>query len=140
MKWWMRIVGTLYLFEGLALTAQAYFAPADFAATWASSPADTLDALAVRGAVMGGLPGVLTWALLGALLLIYSRAPASARLLVIVVAAWELLVWLPLDLVGLANGFEVGRAAALIAIHLAIGGAGILVLRRDRQPTNAPAS
>jgi hypothetical protein len=140
MKWWMRIVGTLYLLEGLGVTAQAYFAPAEFAAIWASSPAETLDELAVRGALMGGLPGVLTWVLLGALLWIYSRAPASARLLVIVVAAWELLVWLPLDLVGLANGFEAGRAAALIGIHLAIGVSGVLVLRRAQPPTSAPAS
>jgi hypothetical protein len=130
LKWWLRVVGSLYLVEGVGLTAQAWLAPAEFAANWASVPAATLDAIAVRGMVVAGMPGVLTWVLLGAMLWIFSRAPAKARLLVIVVAAWELLVWAPLDVVGLLNGFEVGRAATLIAIHAAIGVSGILVLRR----------
>jgi hypothetical protein len=130
LTWWLRIVGTLYLLEGLGLTAAALFDPAEYAAIWASTEAGVLDALAVRGTVMAGLPGTLTWALLGALLWIYSRAPAKARLLVIVVVAWELLVWAPLDLVGLLNGFDVPRALALIAVHAAIGVSGIVVLRR----------
>ena len=130
LKWWLRIVGSLYLIEGVGLTAQAYFVPANFAAAWASVPAETLDAVAVRGMLVAGMPGVLTWVLLGALLWIFSRAPARARMLVIVVAAWELLVWAPLDVIGLLNGFEVGRAATLIAIHVVIGVSGILVLRR----------
>jgi hypothetical protein len=130
LKWWLRIVGSLYLLEGLGLTAAALFDPDEFAAIWASTEAGVLDALAVRGAVMAGLPGVLTWVLLGALMWIYSRVPAKARLLVIVVVAWELLVWAPLDLVGLLNGFEIPRALALIAIHAAIGVSGIVVLRR----------
>ena len=125
LKWWLRIVGSLYLLEGLGLTAQAFFAPAAFAALWASTPDGTLDAIAVRGMLMAGLPGVLTWVLLGALMWLFSGAPAKGRVLVIVVAAWELLVWAPVDVVGLFNGFEVGRAAALIAIHAAIGISGI---------------
>ena len=36
-KWWLRIVGSLYLLEGLGLTAQAFFAPDAFAAIWAST-------------------------------------------------------------------------------------------------------
>jgi hypothetical protein len=64
---------------------------------------------------------------------IYSRAPAKARVLIIVVAAWELLVWAPLDMTGLFNGFEVPRALTLLAIHAAIGISGIVVLRRAPQ-------
>jgi hypothetical protein len=105
LKWWLRIVGSLYLIEGIGLTAQALFAPADFAANWASVPADALDAVAVRGMLVAGMPGVLTWVLLGALMWIFSAVPARARLLVIVVAAWELLVWAPLDVIGFFNGF-----------------------------------
>jgi hypothetical protein len=120
------------LLEGVGLTAAALFDPGAFAAIWASTEPGVLDGVAVRGTVMAGLPGVLTWALLGALLWIYSRAPAKARLLVIVVAAWELLVWAPTDLVGLLNGFEAPRAWTLIAIHAAIGVSGIVVLRRAR--------
>ena len=128
-KWWLRIVGTLYLMEGLGLTAAALFDPAEFAAIWASTEAGVLDAVAERGTVMAGLPGVLTWVLLGIMMWIYSRAPAKARVLIIVVAAWELLVWAPLDVAGLFNGFEVPRALALIAIHAAIGISGLVVLR-----------
>jgi hypothetical protein len=132
-KWWLRIVGTLYLLEGLALTAAALFDRAQFAALWASTEPGALDSVAVRGTVMAGLPGVLTWVLLGAMMWIYSRAPAKARVLIIVVAAWELLVWAPLDMTGLFNGFEVSRALTLLAIHAAIGISGIVVLRRAPQ-------
>lgn len=129
-KWWLRIVGSLYLLEGVGLTAQAFLARDGFAAIWASTPEGALDAVAVRGILMAGLPGVMTWVLLGALMWIFSGAPSKARLLVIVVAAWELLVWAPTDLVGLLNGFEVPRALTLIAIHAVIGVSGIIVLRR----------
>jgi len=130
LKWWLRIVGALYLLEGLGLTAAALFDRAQFAAIWASTEPGVLDAVAVRGTLMAGLPGVLTWVLLGAMLWIYSRAPAKARVLVIVVVAWELLVWAPLDMAGMFNGFEVPRALTLMAIHAAIGISGIVVLRR----------
>jgi hypothetical protein len=129
LKWWLRIVGALYLLEGLGLTAAALFDRAQFAAIWASTEPGVLDAVAVRGTLMAGLPGVLTWVLLGAMLWIYSRAPAQARVLVIVVVAWELLVWAPLDMAGMFNGFEVPRALTLLAIHAAIGISGIVVLR-----------
>jgi hypothetical protein len=129
LKWWLRIVGALYLLEGLGLTAAAVFDRAQFAAIWASTEPGVLDAVAVRGTLMAGLPGVLTWVLLGAMLWIYSRTPAKARVLVIVVVAWELLVWAPLDLAGMFNGFEVPRALTLLAIHAAIGISGIVVLR-----------
>lgn len=133
LKWWMRIVGVLYLMEGISLTLMAYAAPDEFAAMWATAPVGSLDALAVRGTLIAGLPGVLTWVLLGSLLLFYSRAPTDARVLVITVIAWELLVWMPLDLVGFFNGFAVERAAALIAVHAVIGIAGILALRRGQK-------
>ena len=129
LKWWLRIVGALYLLEGLGLTAAALFDRAQFAAIWASTEPGVLDAVAVRGTLMAGLPGVLTWVLLGAMLWIYSRVPAKARVLVIVVAAWELLVWAPLDMTGLVNGFEVPRALTLLGIHAVIGISGIVVLR-----------
>jgi hypothetical protein len=119
----------VYLLEGLGLTAAALFDRAQFAAIWASTEPGVLDAVAVRGTLMAGLPGVLTWVLLGAMLWIYSRAPAQARGLVIVVVAWELLVWAPLDMAGMFNGFEVPRALTLLGIHAVIGISGIVVLR-----------
>ena len=141
LTWWLRIVAVLYLLEGVGLTLMAFFDPDRFASMWASVPVGTLDALAIRGTRMAGLPGVLTWALLGVLLMVYSRVPERAGLLVVVVALWELVVWLPTDLVGLASGFEVPRAVTLIAIHLVIGVAGLLLLRRARRAADlAPAA
>ena len=44
-KWWLRIVGTLYVLEGGGLTAMAFADPAGFAAIWASSEPGVLDEL-----------------------------------------------------------------------------------------------
>ena len=79
MKWWMRIVGTFYLLEGVGLTAAAIADPAQFAAIWATSEPGALDAIAVRGILVAGMPGVLTWVLLGSMLwLLSSRKPKRA--------------------------------------------------------------
>jgi hypothetical protein len=129
-KWWMRIVGALYLMEGIGLTLMAIFVTNEFAEMWATAEPGSLGEIAVRGTLIAGMPGVLTWVLFGGMLLFYSGVPARARLLIIVVIAWELLVWLPLDLVGLLNGFSAGRAAGLIAFHVIAGVSGILALRR----------
>jgi hypothetical protein len=139
LKWWLMIVGVLYLLEGGGLTAMALLAPQSFAEVWSSAPAGTLDEVAVRGIKLAGLPGVLTWVLLGALMLVFSRAAVRARVLVIVVAAWELLVWLPLDFIASLNGFEVPRAVTLMAIHLVIGISGVLLLRRATDSTDRVA-
>jgi hypothetical protein len=130
LKWWLRIVGVLYFLEGAGTTALALFDRAEFAAIWASTEAAGLDELAIRGAQIAGLPGVLTWVLLGVLMLVFSRTPEKARVLVIVVALWELLVWIPSDIVGSFYGFTVPRTASLVAVHLAIGLSGLLLLRR----------
>jgi hypothetical protein len=128
-KWWLRIVGTLYLLEGGGLTAMALFAPDQFAATWAVAPVGSVNDLGVRAALVGGLPGVLTWVLLGAMAWIYSRAPARGRVLIVVIAAWELLVWIPVDVVSTFQVFDTGRLV-LSTIHAVIGISGILILRR----------
>lgn len=130
LKWWLRIVGALYVLEGGGLTLAALFAADQFAAIWASVPAGSLDEIAVRGMRIAGLAGVLTWLLLGAMMLIYSWVPAKARLLVIVVVAWELLVWLPVDIIASFNGFTTPRTLSLVAIHIAIGFSGWFALRR----------
>ena len=80
--------------------------------------------------IVGGL--YLLWVLLGIFMLIFSRFPARARVLVMVAAAWELLVWLPVDLMGLFNGFAVPRAVTLIVIHIVIGTTGLLLLRQGQ--------
>jgi hypothetical protein len=128
-KWWLRIVGALYLLEGVGLTAMALLAPDQFAATWAVAPVGSIDALGVRAALIAGLPAVMTWALLGAMAWIYSGAPARGRVLIIVIVAWELLVWIPVDVVSTLHVFDTGRIV-LSTIHAVIGISGIVILRR----------
>jgi len=130
-KWWLRIVGSLYLLEGVGLTAMALFAPQQFAATWAVAPVGSIDPLGVRAALIGGLPGVLTWVLLGAMAWIYSGAPARGRALIVVIAALELLVWIPVDVVSTLQVFDTARIV-LSSIHAVIGITGIVILRRGR--------
>jgi hypothetical protein len=128
-KWWLRIVGTLYLLEGGGITLMALSAPDQFAALWAVAPVGSIDALGVRAALIGGLPGVLTWVLLGAMAWIYSRSPARGRVLIVAIAAWELLVWIPVDFVSTLQVFDTGRIV-LSTIHAVIGISGIVILRR----------
>jgi len=98
LTWWLRIVGCLYLLEGGGLSLQVLFARDSFAAFWASTRVGALDEVAGRGVLLAGLPGVLTCVLLGAVMLVFSRGPARSGGLVMIAAAWELLVWLPVDL------------------------------------------
>jgi hypothetical protein len=125
----LRIVGALYLLEGVGLTAMALLASDQFAATWAVAPVGSIDELGVRAALIGGLPGVMTWALLGAMAWIYSWTPVRGRVLIIVIVAWELLVWIPVDVVSTLHVFDSGRIV-LSAIHAAIGISGTVILRR----------
>lgn len=138
LKWWLRIVGVLYVLEGGGLALAGLFDPNAFAAIWASTEVGALDEVAVRGIRVAGLPGVLTWVLLGVMMLIFSRMPERARVLVITVAAWEILVWLPVDLVGLSSGFAVPRALTLITIHVSIGVSGLLLLRMRSRDHERP--
>ena len=130
LKWWLRIVGVLYVLEGGGVTALALADRAEFGAMWASTEAGALDELAIRGIQVAGLPGVLTWVLLGVLMLVFSRMPEKARVLVITVALWELLVWIPSDIVGSFNSFTMPRTVALVTVHTVIGISGLLLLRR----------
>ena len=137
-KWWLRIVGALYLLEGGGLTLMALFSPGQFAATWAVAPVGSIDELGVRAALIGGLPGVLTWVLLGAMAWIYSRTPSRGRVLIVVIVAWELLVWIPVDVVSTLQVFDTGRIV-LSTIHAVIGISGIVILRRLPGAVAAPA-
>ena len=78
LKWWLRIVGSLYLLEGLGISAMAFFAPDAYGALWASTIEGTLDAIAVRGILIAGLPGTLSWVLFGALMWLFSGTPPKA--------------------------------------------------------------
>jgi len=49
LKWWLRIVGALYVVDGGGLALAGFFDPNAFAAIWASTDVGALDEVAVRG-------------------------------------------------------------------------------------------
>ena len=67
-------------------------------------------------------------------MLYFARQAARAGVLVIVIVALELLAWAPIDMMSLGAGWPVARSGTLLAIHITIGLAGILVLRSSTTP------
>jgi hypothetical protein len=130
LKWWLWIVGILYVLEGGGLTLLRVFDPDGAAAIWtASGETGQLDAIATQAVLVPSLFVTLSWLVLGLLMLWFARTPASARSLVTAVVALELFAWIPLDAMALSFGWSIPRGVTLLVIHLAIGIGGILALR-----------
>ena len=130
LKWWLWIVGILYVLEGGGLTLMRIFDPDLAAAVWtASQETGQLDALATQAVLVPSLFVTLSWLVLGVLMLSFIRTPERGRSLVVAVVALELFAWIPLDSLALSYGWSVPRGVSLLVIHLAIGIGGILALR-----------
>lgn len=140
LRWWLWIVGILYVLEGGGLTLLRLADPDAAAAIWtASGEAGQLDALAVQAVLVPSLFVTLSWLVLGILMLAFTRTPERSRALVVAVVALELFAWIPLDATALSYGWSVPRGVTLLVIHLAIGVGGILALRASGNPRTAPA-
>jgi hypothetical protein len=140
LKWWLWIVGTLYLLEGGLLTLRRFLDPEGMAAMWtATQESGVLDPLAVQAILVPTLFVTLSWVVLGLLMLYFTRAPARAGVLVLVVIALELFAWMPLDTVTLSYGWSPARSISLLVVHLAIAVTGILALRASRAARAAAA-
>jgi hypothetical protein len=133
LKWWLWVVGVLYVLEGGALTLRWFADPEGMAAMWtATQETGVLDSIAMQAVLIPTLFVTLSWVVLGVLMLYFTRAPARAGLLVVVVVALELFAWIPLDTVTLSYGWSPARSVSLIVVHLAIAITGILALRASR--------
>lgn len=133
LKWWLWIVGLFYVLEGGGLTLFSFADPAGAAAIWApTSPPGSLDAVAVEALSFPSLFVNQSWLILGVMMLYFTRAPARAGMLMVVVIALELFAWTPLDLMALASGWSIPRGLTLLTIHLSIAGTGILLLRSNK--------
>jgi hypothetical protein len=133
LKWWLWIVGILYVLEGGALTLRWFADPEGMAAMWtATQETGVLDSIAVQAVLIPTLFVTLSWVLLGVLMLYFTRAPARSGVLVVVVVALELFAWMPLDTITLTYGWSPARSFSLLAIHLVIATTGILALRTSR--------
>ena len=130
LKWWLWIVGILYVLEGGGLTLMRVFDPDLAAAVWtASQETGQLDTLATQAVLVPSLFVTLSWLVLGVLMLSFIRTPERGRSLVVAVVALELFAWIPLDSLALSYGWSVPRGVTLLVIHVAIGVGGILALR-----------
>jgi hypothetical protein len=138
LKWWLWIVGILYLLEGGLLTLRRFLDPEGMAAMWtATQESGVLDPLAVEAILVPTLFVTLSWAVLGILMLYFTREPARAGGLVIVVAALELFAWMPLDVVAWSSGWAATRSVPLIVVHILIAGTAIIALRASRAARSA---
>jgi hypothetical protein len=131
LKWWLWIVGILYVLEGGGLTLLRVVDPDQAAAVWtASQEVGQLGSLiATQAVLVPSLFVTLSWLVLGVLMLSFTRTPERGRSLVLAVVALELFAWIPLDALALSYGWSVPRGVTLLVIHLAIGIGGILALR-----------
>ena len=138
LKWWLCVVGLFYLVEGGGTTLLRLADPEAAAAIWTpTGEPGALDPFAVEAVLVGSLFASLSWLVLGVLLLYFTRKPARAGALVIVVVALEIFAWMPVDIVALSYGWPVARGAALLAVHAAIAIGGILALRASRAARRA---
>jgi hypothetical protein len=126
LKWWMRIVGAIYLF--LFVAAAFLRLPIR-----AEGPADTLTR-AAAGDPLASF-AVDTWvtigvgfAVLGTALLVASRTALQARALAWTVVGWEF-GGIVIDLYKLSRGYDAAAPATWIVIHALIIGAGVWLLR-----------
>jgi hypothetical protein len=140
LKWWLWVVGILYVLEGGGLTLRWFADPEGMAAMWtATQETGVLDSIAVQAVLIPTLFVTLSWVVLGVLMLYFTRAPARAGVLVLVVIALELFAWMPLDTVTLSYGWSPARSISLLVVHLAIAVTGILALRASRAARAAAA-
>ena len=130
LKWWMRIVGAFYLF--LFVAAAILKLPIQ-----ALAPEGTLDKAAAGDALARFV--VDSWVILGLAigsvglaLLLASRAPSRARVLVWTALGFELFWGLCADIYQLARGHSIQVVGTWIVIHIIVIATGIMALRNSR--------
>ena len=137
LKWWMRLAGALYILQ--AVIAAIVLLPIQVLA-----PAGTLAAVAAGDRTAKLL--VDTWVLfglevgtVGAALLVASRSPERAIVLVWTVIGLEFLRGIGHDVYMLARGYEATGLVVWIVIHTVLIVTGLLFLRGARS-VGAPNS
>jgi hypothetical protein len=138
LKWWMRIVGSMYLFLFVVVTFLKLpiraEGPADVLAR-ASAGDPTANFVVDTWVTLGIWFGVL-----GTAVLIASRRPGQAIALVWTIIGWEL-GGIVIDIYKVARGYDLAAPVTWMFIHAIIVVAGLLVLRRAQaSPTPSPRS
>lgn len=136
LRWWMRIVGTLYLVLGFANLPPAVRARiASMYPGWSTGPRQVETLAIVDTWFMFGIEvGVV-----GLALIVFSRRPLEARALVWTVLVLELLRGILHDLhVAMRDYSSAAFYLGFAAVHLAIIGTGWVALRKAREEKEAP--
>lgn len=121
-KWWLRIVGVLYLLYSIKVFEGLINNPEANPTFWGPSISAS------------GLASVLIWLVLAILMFLSSRNPINASSLVKTIALLELFAWIPCDVIFLANGAPVIGGIVLICIHFIVGLSGLVFVK------NGPAT
>ncbi len=131
--WWLWVVGLFYVLEGGGLTLLSVADRASAVAVWAPTlPPGSLDEVAIEALSFPSLFVNQAWLILGVMMLYFTRTPARAGMLILIVCALELFAWVPLDVMALNSGWSLARGVTLLTIHIAIAATGILLLRSHK--------
>ena len=135
LKWWMRFVGTMYLFLFVVVTFLKLpiraEGPADVLAR-ASAGDPTASFVVDTWVTLGIWYGVL-----GTAVLLASRIPSQAKALVWTIIGWEF-GGIVIDIYKVARGYDLTAPVTWMLIHTIIIVAGLLALRRA-QPSRIPS-
>jgi BphX-like protein len=136
LKWWMRVVGALYLFLFVVVTFLKLPIRAE-------GPAGILERAASGDATASFV--VDTWVtlgiwygVLGIALLIASRIPAEAKALVWTIIGWEV-GGIVIDIYKVARGYDLSAPVTWMFVHTIIIVVGVVLIRRARSSA-MPAS
>jgi len=127
LRWWMRVVGAIYLFLFVAaaflkLPIRAEGPPDVLARASAGDP--TANFVVDTWVTLG-----VWFAVLGTALLIASRIPGQARVLVWTIIGWEG-GGIAIDIYKIARGYDLAGPVTWIVIHTSIILVGLFLLRR----------
>jgi hypothetical protein len=134
LKWWMRIVGTMYLFLFVVVTFLKLpiraEGPADVLAR-ASAGDPTASFVVDTWVTLGIWYGVL-----GTAVLLASRIPSQAKAFVWTIIGWEF-GGIVIDIYKVARGYDLAAPVTWMFIHTVLIVAGLLVLRRAQASPSA---
>ena len=126
-KWWLRIVGAIYLLLALASYWTLFINPQLFGSMFPFSA----NALSLRAFSDAWLIFVLEMGVLGLIMLYAAREPAHNRILVLTVSILELIRGVGGDLLWMSRGWPTANYIPFMIVHLIIAGTGLLFLRQE---------
>lgn len=126
-KWWLRIVGVIYLLLAIGSLWALFINPHIFGTMFPFAA----DPLSIRAFSDAWLILVLEMAVLGSVMLYASREPASNGILVMTVAILELARGAGGDFLWMLGGWPTANYIPFMIVHLIIAATGIYFLQQE---------